>query len=625
MQQGTKMFTVDKFLGINEAADANSELKMGEASVIENFAITDGFNLTTRPGVRRVDFGGERDPGWILASWSGFLGETEYFVICDYDGEQDRIFLYGQGENGGHTLVCRQDGALGLQQRDGQMVKIFAFAGKIYIMSRVNTVMYEGGSFVPAEYYVPLVITGASPAGGGTALENLNMLTNLRRIDFSSDGAAKDYVLPSEAVGVTKIVIDNAEGNVTELGVFDAGNHTFKFNSAPVKGVGNVEFTYTTDESETEKSRLKIAAMQLTECYNGSTDTRLFLAGDGSNLCYYTGVPMSGDLTKLYFPGMNEVAVDMSDSPVTGMIRHYGKLLIFKPDGAYSISYEPVTLPGGDTVAGFYLRSISKSFGNDGMGQVQTVNNYPRTLSRGSIYEWRITSSFYKDERYAKRCSNMVARTLGNADVEKIVTCDDNVNKTYYVFLNDQEGTVLVNRYALTDDGIWTVYRSERFRDIRSACMHGEQMIFCGEKEAFWLDPGAATDAALTAGGEGLQIKAVWESGYQAFGADYQRKFSSQVYVSILPSGHSAMTVTAATDRRDAYMEKMIGTDLFSWKTVTFPTWTFRLRAAPKISRVRLKVKKFVYYKMIFRVEEYGATATVLGYDQQVRFSSMAK
>ena len=49
---GTKMFTVDKFLGINESGDGDTELKMGEASKMENFLVTDAYNLTLRPGVR---------------------------------------------------------------------------------------------------------------------------------------------------------------------------------------------------------------------------------------------------------------------------------------------------------------------------------------------------------------------------------------------------------------------------------------------------------------------------------------------------------------------------------------------------------------------------------------------
>ena len=45
MQTGKRMFTVDKFLGINEAADGYTELKMGEASKMVNWFVTDAFNI----------------------------------------------------------------------------------------------------------------------------------------------------------------------------------------------------------------------------------------------------------------------------------------------------------------------------------------------------------------------------------------------------------------------------------------------------------------------------------------------------------------------------------------------------------------------------------------------------
>lgn len=619
-----QMFTVDKFLGINEAVDEITEMKMGEASRMENFFVTDDFNLTLRPGVRRAALG-DRTPARILASWSGFVDDRELFVLCDFDGSQDRLWVCQLSDSGSFTLVASQSGALGLTQWEDPCVKIFAFAGQLYVMSRVNTVYFTGEGFSPAEYYVPLVITGAAPTGGGTTLENLNMLTSLRRMEFSADGEAVTYVLPEEAEVVTQIQVDNESLTVSEAGSFDAASHTFTFTEAPAKGVANVMFTYDTDAAATEQSRLRLARMRLAETYNGSTDTRLFLAGDGSNLCFYTGVPMSGDLSELYFPAMNEIAVDMSDSPITGMVRHYSKLLIFKPDGTFSISYEPVTLTDGSTIAGFFLRNINREFGSDVLGQVQTVNNYPRTLSKGGVVEWRITSSYYRDERYAKQISAAARRTLAKADISGIVTCDDNYGKTYYLFLNDGDGTVLVNRYALTNDGIWCVYRGGRFRAVRSAWIHRGALIFCSDTEVFSLDDGLTKDAPETDGGDYQQIKAVWESGYQAFGADFRRKYSSILYISILPKGRTALTVTASTDRRETYMEKVLSQNLFSWSTVTWPTWTFSLNAAPRIQRVRLKVKKFVYYKLIFKVEEPGAKATILGYDQQVRYSSMEK
>lgn len=622
---GTKLFTVDKFLGINKSGDGETELKMGEASNMENFTVTDAFNLTLRPGIRRVDFGQERGPAQILASWAGHVGEPEYFVLCDFLNGTDRLFVYTRKETGEHELHYQQEGALGLTGPEDAKVKIFNFAGKLYVMSAAKTVAYENGSFREQTPYVPLVIIGAAPAGGGTTLENLNLLTSKRRMEFNADGESTEYHFPAEARDVVSVKVDNVGLILSEAGAYDPVKNVFTFSTAPEKGVGNVEFTYDTNPGVAEENRMRIVNCRLAEAYNGSTDTRLFVAGDGTNLCYYSGVTQAGDATAMYFPAMNEVAVDMSDSPVTGLVRHYSKLLVFKPDGTYTISYEPVTLVDGNTIAGFYLRSANREFGNDVLGQVQTVNNYPRTITKDGIYEWRITSSYYKDERYAQRISDKADSILREADISRIVTCDDNYRKTYYVFLNDDKGTVLVNRYDLNRDGIWCVYRSNLCRNVQNAMMHEADMIFVTGTEAFCFDESVTRDASEEPGGAPQPIKAIWESGFMHFGADFKRKYSSIIYVSVKPQFNSSITVTAETDKRDDYMEKTIENNVFQWSNANFPDWTFATNDRPTINRVRLKVKKFVYYKLIFKVEKDGATATILGFDQQVRFASMAK
>ena len=619
---GTKMYTVDKFLGINESGDGDTELKMGEASKMENFYITDAYNLTLRPGVRRVDFAQQRDPAHILGVWAGFIRTRELLVICDFAGGKDRLFVY----NSSGDLVCRKDGVLGLQAAENAMVSIFTFNGELYVMSAGNTVIFtDEEDFVTTEPYIPLVVVGADPTGGGETLEALNMLTGKRRINYSADGSAKAYTLPEEALSITAITIDNVAQNVQSAGTFNTQTHTFTFNTAPVKGVGNVEITYDTDAAAAEVNRKEIISCPLHEEYNGSTDTRLFVAGNGSNRCYYTGMTLDGVATAMYFPAMNEVAVDMSGSSITGMIRHYSKLLVFKADGTYTISYEPVTMEDGSTVAGFYLRPMNREFGNEALGQVQTVNNYPRTISKAGIYEWRITSSYYKDERYASRISDMVKQTIRQMDTTKVVTCDDGFSKTYYVFLNDEKGTVLVNRYDLTKEGVWCIYRGNLFRNVRYALMMGGRMLFVNDTEAFVLDSSVTRDAAQVAGGEAQQIKAAWESGFMDFGADFKRKYSSTIYLSVRPQANSEIIVTAQTDKRADYMEKTIENNVANWPNLNFVDWTFNTNDRPTIDRVRLKVKKFVYYKLIFRIEKDGAQGTILGFDQQVRFASMAK
>ena len=617
------MFTVDKFLGINESGDGDTELKLGEASKMENFVITDAYNLTIRPGVRRLDFNTERIPAPILAAWAGFLNTEDFLVICDFHDEQDRLFVYRKTELEAHELVHSQTGALGLQTAENAMVNIFTFNGVLYVMSAKKTVVYESGEFVEKQPYIPLVIAGADPAGGGTTLENINLLTGYRRMNFSADGTATAYVLPAEAVGVVTVTVDNVEQ--ANAGTFNSETHTFHFTSAPIKGVGNVEITYSTDPETAEAARMQILSCRLHEEYNGSTDTRLFVAGNGTNMCYYTGVTQDGEATAMYFPAMNEVAVDMSGSAITGLMRHYSKLLVFKNDGTHSISYEPVTLTDGNTIAGFFLRPMNKEFGNEILGQVQTVNNYPRTITKDGLYEWRITSSYYKDERYAKRISDMVENSFRRADVQKIVTCDDDFKKNYYVFLNDADGTVLVNRYELNKGDCWCIYKSRMFRNIRFAMIQGGTMVFCNETEAFRLEEDYVYDDAEVPGGEATQIAAVWESGFLSFGADFRRKYSSEIYLSVQPQSGSRIVVTAETDKREDYLEKVIENITFQWSNATFTDWTFNTSDRPTINRVRLKVKKFIYYKLVFRIDKPGTQGTILGFDQKIRFASMAK
>jgi hypothetical protein len=218
-----------------------------------------------------------------------------------------------------------------------------------------------------------------------------------------------------------------------------------------------------------------------------------------------------------------------------------------------------------------------------------------------------------------------VQKTLRRADIHKIVTCDNNYDKTYYAFLNDDAGTVLVNRYDLTRDNIWCVYRGDLFRNITGAFVFNGNLFFANQTEVFCLDEDMRKDASTVPGGESVSIKANWESGFMGFGADFLRKYVSHIYISVLPEAKSKLTVTAQTDRRETYMEKQISGNVFSFGNLDFSEFTFETSTAPKIKRIRMKVKKFVYYKLIFRVDGDGAAATVLGFDQEVRFGSMAK
>lgn len=618
----TKVFTVSKFLGLNLSENGSTGLKMGEAPKAENFYITDDFKLKTRPGVALVR-GGAADTPLIAALWQGEINDRTWLLTV-YAPKDSAYFSieFGTTDSG----PSRSFGAP-LIADISKPVKIFTAGDKIYVCATAAdqspSIMeiYSGGEDITNRTndvaYVPLAVTGGSPAGGGTTLEPLNILSGLARMQFSADGEASEYALSSKCSDVISVAVDGVA--LSSFG-YDPTTHVCTFDAPPVKGVNNVEFLCSIDNADLAQARAKFLSMRHHEAYNGATDTRLFFYGDGTNVCYYTGAPAYGE--GLYIPAGNEIAVDSSASAITGMRRHYTRLMAFKKDGAFTINYEPTTLEDGSVVAGFYVHPASRDVGNDMDNQIQTVGNYPRTVCGGSLFEWRHSASYYQDERYAKRIGEQIAPYLRAADPSKIVTCDDDSARTYYMFLNDDAGTVLVNRYELD---VWTVYTGEVFKNIRFADgFHGD-LLFANDNTVFCFDPSSAFDAPLEEGGDNVPIACTWESGYMSFGADHLRKYSSTLWVSMLPEPSSKMEITVKTDRRDEYMVKYAGRPLLDFSAVDFSNFSFLISRAPKIQRVKLKVKKFVYYKLIFRVNTPGARATVLGYDQEVRYASSVK
>ena len=68
-------------MGLNESNDGDTQLKLGEASVLKNFEITSEYHLRVRPGYKTLHaFTG---PGRGL--WHGYVAGGEE-TVCAADG-----------------------------------------------------------------------------------------------------------------------------------------------------------------------------------------------------------------------------------------------------------------------------------------------------------------------------------------------------------------------------------------------------------------------------------------------------------------------------------------------------------------------------------------------------------
>lgn len=582
----TKIYQLKKWLGLNESPDGDTGLKLGEAAVMRNFRITRESHLQIRPGYNAVCTLAEGAP--VRGMWSGYVDGTFHVLaacggsLWDIDPE---------------TWDCVSVGEI-----DDSPVHFFGFSQKVYMLTGSEYYFWDGYSPVAlVDGYAPIVTTAAPPEGGGTLLEPVNILTGHKRAQYSPDGEATVFHLPETQIDELLFVVGTDLEYTVDL---EAG--TVTFSEAPPEGVNTITFTWRKGVGE----RQNIAAMRFTEFYNGDADSRVFFYGDGTNKAYYSDLDQNGQPDAEYIPEMNVMAVGSANTPITSMIRHYGRLLIFKLDGTYTADYASVTLDTGSVTAAFYTSPLNREIGCAGYGQALLVENDPRTLHGRAVYRWGLAGNTTRDERNAKRISDRVDDTLSRFDLAQCITFDDEQRREYYVVYGSE---MIVNNYA---NDSWYYYDH-----VPATCMasinggvyfgtpDGRIMHFSREYRNDDLEP----------------IDAYWESGSMDFSMDWKRKYSANIWVSIKPESNSRITVTAQSNRKADYVDKVVAYGLSSLTNANFAHWSFGTNRKPQVQRVRLKVKKFTFYKLIFESNSASATSTVLGVDFQVRYTGNVK
>jgi hypothetical protein len=581
-------FQIKRWLGLNENPDGDISLKMGEAAEMRNFRITKEGHLQKRPGYKTVaDLG-----AGCKGLWNGNVGGTEYTLAAA----------------GGK--VYKLDVSAGTKTELGSVaadvrVFFFPYGGKVYILDGSEYRSWDGTTYAVVSGYVPCVYTATPPAGGGTAYEPVNKLTAKKSQQFSADGTSTVYQLAETGIAsVDKVTVNGAE---TTAYTADLATGKVTFTAAPATGINNVQIWWTGSAND----RAKITGMRFAEQYNGTTDNRVFLYGDGSNEAVYSGIDVNGKPTAEYFPDLNVMAVGDSNTPITGMCRQFSRLIVFKATSTFSIAYAPITLTDGTVTAGFYVTPANRNIGNEAPGQIRLITNYPFSLHGGGVYQWKNGSNgLTSDERQAKRISQRVENTLSGFTFSDCITFENEYKQDYYIVWGDR--AVIYNYTSDT----WFVYSA--FPATAFVMVGNEMYIgtasgkFCHVSRNYKSDDGAAIDC-------------YWRSGSIDFQREWQRKFSTTIWVSIKPESNARVTVTAQSDRKSGYLETVVASSLATFTAANFAHWSFSTNRRAQVIRVRLKVKKFALYQLIFQDVSNDATCTILSTDFRVAYTGNVK
>jgi len=537
----------------------------------------------------------------------------DYYITI---GEKDYIFTLTDALEDGDLLVFDEsDNSLSLNNIGVTVTQSAHTTETDFTEGLVESEHFYKVSTVTG--YRPLVSVARSPDGAQQQLlEQVNLLNGLRRIWCSPDGVAKDFILPEKPVASVDYVKNLTTGDNINPSDYTANTTDGKvtFTNAPTAGTNSIEIGYTVSNS----AKNEVTAMRYSEIYNGVTDNRVFLYGDGSNKAIYSGLDSNGQARADYFPALNVVHIGDSGTPITGMARHYSELIVFKTNGAFAINYDTITLPDGQATAGFYVRPINSVLGNEALGQVQTVENNPRTLESGGIYEWRIVTGAVHDQRNAVRISQRVGLTLRNMDLLNAVTYYDKLNHEYYVMY---DGKMLVHN--VTND-TWYIYDN-----LPATCMitYKDELYF-GTTDGYirHLSRDYMSD-------NGENIVCYWQSGSMDFGAGHLRKYSDTLWVGIKPEAYGFIRVTVQTDKNRDYpdeevlanMTDSVATGFFSFFDLDFTRLSFNVSDRAKMERIKFKVKNFTYYTLILSSNSNNTKATVTNIDIKVRYTGYAR
>ena len=539
-------------------------------------------------------------PSPVKSMWSGVMNGHDVFLaacngmLCSlYDYEHDEFKRTDIG-----------------QINTSKGVHFFQFDGIVYILDGTKYYKYDGTNLTEiteSNAYVPLVAIGIGPNdsadAGELTSEYVNKLTRKRRCWLSPNGVSgKTFQLPEKNLASIDSVKTTSGGTAVTC-TKDTTNGTVTITSNYDAAVNSIEVIYTAaSTTATTAMRNEVLNMRYSELYSGTTDTRIFLYGNGTNKTIYSGMDYDGMPRPDYFPDQYEVLVGDSNEPITAMIRHGGALICYKPRECWSLQHGVVELATGDLTPSIYCTPVNREKGNVAPGQVQLVDNSPVTVSGSELYRWgsvsRYSSAIGRDERNATRISDRIQSSIKEIDFKTCLMWDDNDNQEFYLCGDEM---ALVWNYAVD---AW--YRYENF-DCSAICsFHGD--LYVGSH-----DGRVRRMSNYVIGDEGFPIEARWESGSMDFGAPSMRKYSAALWVGMKPETGTGVDVTVITDRKDTFAEKTLSSE------------KAKIDGQPFMTRAKIKAKKFVFYKLRLSVHSKMLPVTVTNAEIRVRMTSDAK
>ena len=244
----------------------------------------------------------------------------------------------------------------------------FVYGNRLYLLDGLHYLQYDGANLTEVEGFVPRTSIGRKPEGGGTMLEEVNLLSDYRINTFLGDEKSLEYYLDTEDIDADYrpvVTVNGAE--VTDFTV-DWAKGMVKLKNAPGKpltdGQDNVTIQYKRHVAGNAEQILGCTMVQI-------FDNRVFVSGnpDYPNTVWHCSLD---DPT--YFGDLDYYNEGLDPAKVTGMVAGNNALWVFREpsDANTTVYYHTPTL---DTDYGKIYPSCHSSVTTGCVGKAINFND----------------------------------------------------------------------------------------------------------------------------------------------------------------------------------------------------------------------------------------------------------
>ena len=203
----------------------------------------------------------------------------------------------------------------------------FSFGDKWYFLDGEHYLCYDGNTFAPVEGHIPTTTVGRTPAGSGTVLEDVNLLSHHRINTFLADGESRVFHLDAEGIHKDFWPVATVDGTEVKVSSVDWEKGIVTLAEAPKKpateGQDNVSIRF---QKCIPGNREKILGCTMVQVF----DNRVFFTGNPQypNTLWHSSLQDPG-----YFSDLDYYQEGLDNAPITGMAAGNNALWVFRAPG----------------------------------------------------------------------------------------------------------------------------------------------------------------------------------------------------------------------------------------------------------------------------------------------------